>query len=150
MPSPGVSILSCQILNSDSNPSVAIFFSISRLLECARLCCTSRMQTADVPFISTHDATRRSPKKWLFPEPRPPHTPLYLAGFSNGWNALATWILRIDNVVLNTRYGLRWPVAGKIRGCILHQREPARDFRHQAHCRDRVGDLELGLEDAAV
>src|SRR6186713_2731644 len=101
-PSPGVSILSLKTLNRWPRPRLAILLSISRLDDCASVRCASRMHTADVPRSAWQLSTRSSPKKWDFPEPLPPYTPLYRAGASSGSNTLAVGILRTDNDALDS------------------------------------------------
>src|SRR3979411_1757351 len=101
MPSPGVSILSLKILNPLPTPREAILLSISRLEDCASVRCASRMQTASVPRSAWQVSTRSSPKKWDFPEPRPPCAALYRAGTSNGSKILAVGIFRVDNDALD-------------------------------------------------
>ena len=59
-------------LNRWPRPSAAILLSISRLDDCASVLCASRMQTASVPRSAWQLSTSSSPKKWDFPEPRPP------------------------------------------------------------------------------
>src|SRR4030081_2265393 len=59
------------------------------------------MQTASVPRSAWQGSTRSSPKKWDFPEPRPPCAALYRAGTSNGSKILAVGIFRVDNDALD-------------------------------------------------
>src|SRR5262249_27797253 len=96
-PSPGVMMRSCRILNLEPTPRLRIFDSIIRFDDCIRLFCTSRMHIAKVPGSRRHSSTISSPKKLLLPEPRPPHAPRYLAGFSSG---LKTGAVGMRSVVI--------------------------------------------------
>ena len=103
-PSPGVSILSENGLNPLPTPSEAILLSINRFEDCASVRRASRMQTASVPRSAWQVSTRSSPKKCDLPEPRPPYTPLYLAGARSDSKTPAVGIFRIDN---GTTYSMR-------------------------------------------
>src|SRR3954447_5660588 len=102
MPSPGVSILSANGLKPLPTPSEAILLSIRRFDDCASVRCASRMQTASVQRSAWQVSTRSSPKKWDFPDPLPPYTPLYRAGASSGSKISAVGICRVDNDALDS------------------------------------------------
>jgi hypothetical protein len=55
-----------------------------------------------VPRSAWQVSTNSSPKKWDFPEPRPPNAALYRAGKSNGSKIFAVGIFRVDNDKLNS------------------------------------------------
>ena len=59
---------------------------------------------ASVPRSAWQVSTRSSPKKCDLPEPRPPYTPLYLAGARSDSKTPAVGIFRIDN---GTTYSMR-------------------------------------------
>jgi hypothetical protein len=54
----------------------AIMQNFELIADAALLDFGLRMQTARVPGTMRHSSTISSPKKWLFPEPRPPYVPL--------------------------------------------------------------------------
>src|ERR1044072_5192323 len=104
-PSPGVSITSLNTLNPSGSPSPrsASLLSIRRLLDCASVFCTSRMQTESIPLSRRLSSMRPPAKKCDLPEPLPPHAPLYRDGAKSGSKTSAVGMRRTDNVSLDHR-----------------------------------------------